>query len=147
MKYILPMLVVLLFTSCSRKGANGNLPYDMPPTAPIPPTKYCFEQNNGNGGKLELIIKGDSAFGKFLNAKSENSAGENFTGVIYGSVLIVKYKFKSDTGWISQDQEWKMVEDSIYKTGQKQMPDSLEAKAQIKSPSNIETSFYKTRCK
>ena len=136
MKYILPILVALAFTACS-KGKSGKsqntFSYDLPPNAPIPPVKYCFEQMTG-GTHLDLDIEGDSAFGKISNGKQPYLKDGNFAGVIYGKTLIVNYKLKSDSGQQSREQQWKFVNDSIYLMNQTQSGSSTAMATFFKVP-------------
>ena len=126
------------------------MPYELPPSAPIPPEKYCFEQkatDNANPASLELTIAGDSVGGKFDFPKSAGPRHDLFTGVIYGNTLIVKYMFKADTGWQSQDQQWKISGDSIYKTTKRLNRSLPEDSTSQMALANLPTKLFKVPCK
>jgi len=126
------------------------MPYELPPSAPIPPEKYCFEQrgaDNANPASLELTIAGDSVGGIFDFKKSASPRHDLFTGVIYGSTLIVKYMYKVDTGWQSQDQQWKMSGDSIFKTNKKLNRSVPEDSTSQMALANLPKKLFKVPCK
>jgi hypothetical protein len=149
-KYILPFLAVFIFTACSKGKKDTAMPYELPPSAPIPPEKYCFEQrttDNINPASLELTIAGDSVIGILNFKKSATPRKDNFVGVIYGNTLIVKYMFKVDTGWQSQDQQWKISGDSIYKTNKKLNRGMPEDSTSLMAQANLPTKLFKVSCK
>ena len=115
LRYLIPVLAIFIFTSCSQGNGGVSQSYDMPPGAPIPPEKYCFEEkaNGINSTKLELNVVGDTAYGIVNYDKAANLPTGNFKGVLYGTTLIVNYKFKTDTGLVTQEQEWNIVDDSL----------------------------------
>jgi hypothetical protein len=147
-KYILPFLAIFIFTSC--KSKIGGPTYDMPPTPPIPPEKYCFEGVLGNGhdiSRLELNVEGDTVYGKVDYAKSDSTPSGTFKGVMYGTTLIIKYVFKSDTGVVNQDQEWNLDKDNISRKITKQIPDSVSRGKRIVSRFFVSAPLHKVPCK
>lgn len=134
-KYLLPVIVAIFFTACTKGTMQNTLqPYDFPPGAPIPPVDYCFESTIDKD-ELLLRIEGDSAFGKLVRPKSENQSNGSFTGIIYGKTLIVNYKLKTDKGWQTEEQQWRFSKDSIFK---------INKQAGIV---NITRTFYRVPCR
>ena len=155
-KYIFPVLAIFFFTACtSPKGKGGMnipgeraIPYDMPPTAPVPPEKYCFEMHDGtDNSKMELTIEGDSAYGKIDYAKTTNLTSGEFKGVIYGNTLLVSYQFKTDNGIKREDQKWKLEKGNIYKVNEVIIPDSLQSKADSLKKIPLKVVLAKVPCK
>ena len=98
-RYLFIILVAITFTACKEVDNHGKLiksiptVYDLPPNAPIPPERFCFEQNGKSGlTKIDLNIEGDSVFGRIDYPKAQHLPQGNFDGVIYGHTLVVNYK-------------------------------------------------------
>ena len=148
LKYLIPVLAVFIFTSCSKKV--GSQSYDMPPTAPIPPEKYCFEQKTSGSSdvsRFELTVEGDSAYGSVDYAKSANMASGDFKGVLYGTTLIIKYKFKSDSGLVIQDQVWNIVDDTLFKNPIKEKNDTATEAVGVSKRLPGSYALYKVPCR
>ena len=146
-KYLIPALTVFVFTSCSGGGKAGV--YDLPPTPPIPPEKFCFEQKDGAGkntGSVSLIIAGDSVFGSIEYAPSENLPAENFLGTIYGNALLVKSTLVTNSKVVTGEREWKIIKDILYVPVTKQLPDSAGAVGKPKDQPTTTLQFYKITC-
>jgi hypothetical protein len=93
-----------------------------------------------------LSIAGDSVGGVFSFKNGGSPRHDLFTGVIYGNTLIVKYMSKADTGWQSQDQQWKISGDSIYKTNKKLNRNLPEDSTSQMARANLPTKLFKTVC-
>jgi hypothetical protein len=148
LKYLIPVLAVFIFTSCSKQA--GSQSYDLPPTAPIPPEKYCFEQKaagSSDFNRLELNVEGDSAYGKVDYAKSMKAPSGNFKGVLYGTTLIIKYKFKSDTGLVTQEQEWNFVNDTLFRTTVNRVRDTLAENKVDSAHVHVLYALHKVPCR
>lgn len=156
--FVIPVLAAFLCTSClssvvKRHGFSTEvnekpMPYDIPPTAPIPPEKYCFEQKiAGATAKIELNLVGDSAFGKIDYAKAGSAGEGEFRGIIYGNAVIVTYKFKTDTGVVNLEQRWKFAADSIYKIDISHPLDSITMAKDSTYQLHFSGAFYKVACK
>ena len=151
-KYIIPVLAIFIFTACTttnKKGVVVGVSYDMPPTAPVPPEKFCFEQKTSNNAtnRIELTVEGDSVTGNVDYAGSENIKKGDFKGVILGSTLIVSYKFKTDSGFVTQEQEWKIENESLFNVSIKQTPDTLSADKKALNQSWFSSPLHKVACK
>ena len=124
--------------------------YDLPPTAPIPPERYCFEQSKSNGTTIawvELTVEGDSAFGKVEYDKTENVPGGEFKGVMLGTTLLVNCKLKTDSGITLQDQEWKLERDTLFRIKALQTTDTAKGDNKTAGKADFVAVLHKVRCK
>ncbi len=119
--YIIPLALLVLASACEAKKRNKGgpvlIPYDLPPPGPIPPETFCFERADADtksATSVQLNIVGDSAFGEIKYAKSLNMPAGKFSGVIYGTALIIHYSFNGDSGPVTKNQEWVVLKDSLY---------------------------------
>jgi hypothetical protein len=123
-KFLL-MLCVLSFTSCSRfTGKKGRhkevvIPYEIPPNAPIPPEKYCYQlpADNPDAVNVELNIEGDSVSGELdLKPAKRNATHGSLVGQVFGKTIFLTYHYRGIDGVIrNEQQEWKFAIDSLVK--------------------------------
>ena len=119
---ILPFLFLVFLSACtssSKKGRKVEVrehesPLDLPPRAPIPPQFYCYQFSQGEKAiSLQLTITGDSIYGKTdYKVNRTTTIPGTITGIVYGNMLMVSYKEERGP---SEEQEWKMDMDSIYR--------------------------------
>ena len=154
MKYLLSVFVVLAMTACNDFDNRGKivkkipLTYDLPPNAPIPPERFCFEQNGKQGiTTIALNIEGDSVFGQIDYPKAAHLQAANFLGVIYGQTLVVNYKMTKENRDLLIEQEWKMHEDSLYKSNEKMIKDSIWGDIALPAEIALNSVFTKVPCK
>lgn len=153
------VLLFVLLAGCplnKKRGKNvvdvkdRELPYEIPPGAPVPPEDYCFEIPKGQAGvpytTVRLTVEADSVYGKVDYKSAQQTDGHgNFVGVIYGTTLLVSYK---DDKQAAEDQEWKLEGDSLY---QKPFDSAVLDSTQSKKPDVYKTVFpavmLKVACK
>jgi hypothetical protein len=148
-KYILPILAIFLFTACKNSGGT-DVPYDLPPQAPAPPEKFCYAQIGIDSANttMELTIAGDSIFGTLDYLKWEKQRSGNFSGVIYGTTLLVTYKFKGDSSAQSVREEWKMVDDSLFEKTKRPMYEvTVGDRTTLVNPDVLQSTLFKVPCK
>jgi hypothetical protein len=123
-KFLL-VLCILSLASCStltgKKGRKKEVavPYEIPPNAPIPPEKYCYQlpADNRDAVSIELNVEGDSVSGQ-LYLKPENRAATHGTlvGQVFGKTIFLTYHYQGIDGVIrNEQQEWKFGIDSLVK--------------------------------
>src|ERR1017187_9440241 len=84
-----PFLFIFLFSMCPKGGIKEReAPYELPPVAPIPPQKTCYELKQGEKGqditRLELIIEGDSVFGNMDRVIGQKKVEHgSIAGILY----------------------------------------------------------------
>jgi hypothetical protein len=156
-KSFLIVLGVSLLSMCNNVNTKKKpvvaQPFETPPSPPIPPETYCYELHASDKSlgftALELTIVGDSAFGK-LNYKpnEKKQAGSYIVGVVYGNSLLMTCKYATDSGNVTEDQEWKMAGDSILKRiGTPAPGDSIHAAINYGDKSIFSSALYKVPCK
>jgi hypothetical protein len=96
------------------------IPYEIPPNAPIPPQKFCYQLAPGTSSDavyVELNIAGDSVSGKLDLAPSKRAATHGtLGGQIFGNTIFLSYTYQGIDGRTRvEPQEWKFGSDSLVK--------------------------------
>ena len=144
-KYLIPVLCIFIMTACSKsKGGGPQTIYDLPPTPPIPPEKYCFEEAGPGKTHIELNVVGDTVTGTVNYGKDHKG---DFRGVIYGTTLILNYIVNTGNGSISREQEWKMMNDTLYRSAETLQPDSFLIAKGVAAQFSLPDGLHKVICK
>ena len=155
MKLLTPFLFVFLLSLCNSKskfkGGEQDIPYEIPPTAPIPPEDFCYERHAGAENMyLHISIAGDSVQGNLAyTGGTHDKENGQMTGIIYGNTLIISYTSLYGGKSNTEDQEWKMVGDSIYRriVNTNTIMDSTKANKQETDSISFMPALYKVICK
>lgn len=96
------------------------IPYEVPPNAPIPPQKYCYQlapDVSSDAVYVELNIAGDSISGKLDLTPAKRAATHGtLNGQIFGNTIFMSYTYQGIDGRIrTEPQEWKFGGDSLVK--------------------------------